>query len=442
MKKYFYKNKKKPAGAMNYKISTITVSMRIPNCELHLINIGKYLEIDSNIVGIKYKYNANNMIIKGQYNYNKSKKQKCKDMFYNQISLLVRIKQTKHFPENIVNVKLFANGSLHITGVKQHFKNQCVEECKNIIIIITNALYKLSMKNINILLAKDDNNILLDNNNYIYTNNYPYNIIGYKTDNSSYIINRKEYYVKVLDIKELENNPVFISQNIEVKRTRTILDVNGKYIGYSKINLMKDKRKLYKNNKNIIFNDEYIFYETNDYSNIIGNISYSIEQKQQSILNKNILEINYNCNPFIIKPKIHNDEILLEDFNYSLNCVNIYTNLNCEINRNKLFTILYKKGYLIEYTPEKYAGVKLIFKIPLDFKNQENVLGICKCSNKCTCRNITFLMFQSGSVIVTGFRHLNEIDVLLATFKSLLDTVKHDIIRRTINQEKQLIINQ
>ena len=37
------------------KISTITISTQLPHCQLNLTNIGKYLSIDDDIIGIKYK---------------------------------------------------------------------------------------------------------------------------------------------------------------------------------------------------------------------------------------------------------------------------------------------------------------------------------------------------------------------------------------------------
>ena len=35
------------------KISTITLSTHLPNCQLNLTNIGKYLDIDDEIIGLK-----------------------------------------------------------------------------------------------------------------------------------------------------------------------------------------------------------------------------------------------------------------------------------------------------------------------------------------------------------------------------------------------------
>lgn len=468
---------------LDYKVSTITVSMRIPNCELHLINIGKYLEIDENILGIKYTYNSNLTIIKGKYSTSIYKKSKNKNqnkinkrLFYNQVSLILKIPKESSFPENIIHVKIFGNGSLHLTGIKEEIIGQSLHECKMCIIIINKLLLGLLNKNVNILLTKDENEIFLDNNNNIYTVGFgslaessktsklyegtsKFNIIGYKMTESTgtlfanansvkgnlYIINKKEYIVK---------NNIFIANKMEGKRTKSILDLNGNYIGFSKINLIKNKNKLYKNNSNIYCNDEFIFYETDNKSTIIGNISYTINNFQgtnyikKNFLQpnksdeKNVLEVSYNCNPFknsysAFDLENFSDEQFILNYDFNINNINIFLNLNIELNREKLFKELFLKKYIVEYTPDKYSGVKLTFKV----HNLQNTLddnifktvsrqGLCICNNKCTCKNITFLIFQSGNIIATGFKSIKDINLILNHFEYLMNEIKPNIIKK------------
>ena len=63
---------------LDIKISTITLSCKLPDCQLNLTNIGKYLEIDNDIIGIKYNY-ADLSIMKGKYSTTIYKKAKVKD---------------------------------------------------------------------------------------------------------------------------------------------------------------------------------------------------------------------------------------------------------------------------------------------------------------------------------------------------------------------------
>ena len=56
-----------------------------------------------------------------------------------------------------------------------------------------------------------------------------------------------------------------------------------------------------------------------------------------------------------------------------------------------------------------------------------NLDGICNCSNKCTCENITFLIFQSGNIIVTGFKSTESIDPILKDFRKIYEKFKDTI---------------
>ena len=93
-----------------------------------------------------------------------------------------------------------------------------------------------------------------------------------------------------------------------------------------------------------------------------------------------------------------------------------------------MFNELIKKTFISEYKPEKYSGVKLRYKISKQYQK----VGICECTSKCTCNNITFLIFQSGNVIVTGFKSVEEIDKIVDNFKDLVDELKPIIKKKTL----------
>ena len=60
---------------ISYNISTITISCKILDTELNIINIGKYLDIDNQIIGIKYYY--------GEYSFDEFvEKSKSSQIFY------------------------------------------------------------------------------------------------------------------------------------------------------------------------------------------------------------------------------------------------------------------------------------------------------------------------------------------------------------------------
>ena len=436
------------------KISTITLSTHLPNCQLNLTNIGKYLDIDDEIIGLKYNY-ADLSIMKGKYSTTIYKKAKVKDiekinkkLFYNQVTIILKSN------EHCVNVKLFGNGSLHLTGCKSINDGE----------LITKRLYEklktLSDRTLPILLTKDINNVLVDKDNLVYSCNN-YQVIGYyKATDKKYIIRNKEF---IIDTK----TKMFISDKMETKRRRFIYNLDGEYIGFSKIELLKNRNKFYKKNTNIHYDiHNGLIYHNHD--NIIGKIIYDIDQTKitntESLLD--IIEINYNCNPFIIEPTTLQQQskgtlqmanpsvrqgtlqmanpsvrqgtftdIYKSNIELNVNCMNIYFTLNYKINRQRLYDKIIESNYICKYKPESYSGIKMIYKIPCRTSTQIDIIplhkGICVCSDKCTCTNITFLIFQSGNVIATGFKSQEQIILAVQDFFSLCDKFKKNIQKKT-----------
>lgn len=409
---------------IDIKIATITLTTRLPDCELHLINIGKYLEIDDEILGIKYNY-AKMSIIKGKYLttiYKKCKtKKECKInkvLFYNQVSMIV------NNGGNSVNVKLFKNGSLHLTGCKSVNEGDIVTK------IVYKKLDEMRNKSDIILLTKDINGVLLDNDNLVYSYKKK-NIIGY-VDNKEYIINKKSY---VMD----EKTEMFISSKVEKQRKKMIYNLDGEYIGYSQIELMNNRNKFYKRNTNSVYCDkvnDLIYY--ND-KILIGKVVYSIDDSNvtQKEMMMDIMEVVYDCNPFVKGDyRLNGDDVGL-----SVNCMNVYFNLNYTINRQRLYDKLIERGYICKYSPETYSGIRLIYKFPLSDNdsdnsgsdnNSRNNMGMCYCSTKCTCLNVTFLIFQSGNVICTGLRSDNDSKMITDYFIEMCSGIKESIQKKTL----------
>ena len=172
--------------------------------------------------------------------------------------------------------------------------------------------------------------------------------------------------------------------------------------------LFKNKYKLYKNINLIYDYENGIIYKDDE---IIGQIVYKIEEIKKE--KEEELEIKYRSDPFLEKNGI--DQIKI-----NVNCINIYFNLNFRINRQRFYNELIKMNYICNYKPETYAGLKLIFKYKIDGIQD----GHCKCDNKCTCKNITFLIFQTGNVIVTGFQNQTQINNCIKKFNEIIEEVK------------------
>jgi TATA-box binding protein (TBP) (component of TFIID and TFIIIB) len=369
------------------------------------------LDIDEVIIGIKYKY-ADLNVTKGKYSTTLFKKAKVKDankinkaMFYNQITIIVNNRG------NHVNVKLFGNGSLHMTGCKS--ENDGEEVAK----LLYTKLDAVRNKTDTLLLTKDVHGVLCDKDKLVYSATH-HQVMGFVKETGIYVINKKEY---VVDPK----TEMLIYRKIETQRTRHIIDMDGREVGRCKIELLKNKNKFYKKNSNIYF--DYInslIYYNND--TVIGRLAYDIEPQAKSVCDTpEIMEIPYRCCPFVNRDYML-DAIKLE---VDVNCINVYFNIGFKLNRIKLYERLLSFNYICKFKPESYSGIKLIFKIPVASMVDSN--GICTCSSKCTCRNITFLIFQSGNVIATGFRKENEINDICAHFTDLCNDLA-SVIRSKI----------
>ena len=413
---------------MDVKISTITISTQLPYCNLNLTNIGKYLSIDDEIIGLKYNY-AELSLTKGKYSTTIYKKAKVKDvekinkkLFYNQVTIIYNNNG------NDVNVKLFGNGSLHLTGCKT------IEEGSEVTKQLYLKLKALMKKEDSIILTKDKNNVLIDKDKLIYSYS-THQIIGFsKAD--KYIINKKEF---VIDAK----TGMFISSKMETQRRKFIYNLNGEYIGFSKIELLKNRNKFYKKNTNIFFDFENdLIYHNNN--NIIGKITYEYDHSLITDVKntQDILEVNYQCNPFINKDYSIdvNNPNFKNSIDVNVNCINVYFNINYTINRQRFYEYLIDSNFMCKYKPESYSGIKFIYKIPIqsfEKHNEKNGMkdfnrqGICTCSSKCTCANITFLIFQSGNVIATGFKTIEQIKNTTYDFYNICNNAKHIIQKRT-----------
>lgn len=416
--------------SLSYKISTITMCVETNIEGLNLINIGKYLKTDDIVIGLKYNFN-NESVLKGEYLttfYKKSKLKNIdkvnKNLFYNQISIII------NYNNHNVNVKLFGNGNLQFTGIKD------ISEGKDISKIIYDKIKKIKGYKENILLTKDENGVFLDIKNIIYSTLEIPSIIGFKNRNNNiltatYNIDKKYYTIE-------QNTDFFTCTKFEGKRIRQLLDFNGDNIGYSQIQLVKNKGKLYSKNTNVHTYNNTIYYDGKDNSYIIGKINYyfknskndssGIEKnefiKNENVCNKVVREIKYYCNPF--KNDIcefTGDDV---DFKENVNCINIVINLGFELNRQRMYIKFVENNYLCKYKPETYSGVKFFYKYNTDNN------GKCICNNKCTCINITFFIFQSGNVIGCGFKSIEQIEKVLLVFKNITDEFKKIVEKKLI----------
>lgn len=118
------------------------------------------------------------------------------------------------------------------------------------------------------------------------------------------------------------------------------------------------------------------------------------------------------------------------EVNSDIHTVLINSNFNCGyyINREKLFNLLkYKYKMISMYDPCSYPGIQSKF-----YYNENKTIqdGICTCSCKCNkkgsgngdgeCREISFMIFRTGSVLIVGHCDENMLYVIYKYIKNIL----------------------
>lgn len=401
------------------RITTMTISSHT-NVQINLANVGKYLDIDDDIVGIKYNH-ANDSIMKGTYSTTLYKKTKGKDLskinknlFYNQITIVF------NNGGNHVNVKLFGNGSLHMTGCKSSGEGEQVTR---------KVMDKLRvLKNIKstLFLSKDPNGVLIDKDKLVYSYTTK-QVIGYIKNTGNiqtvYCIAKKDY---VIDKK----TRMFIS-NKSFQRKREMCNFDGVPIGFLQIQMLKNKNKFYRKNNNIYIDDDVglIYYNNED---IIGKLVYEIDDTKVTNFDSldDTYEIQYDCDPFTERsdPELSDSVVVNEQFETNINCINVCFNVGFEINRQKMYECLIDYGFICKYRPDSYSGIKLLYKHSIELNK---VFGRCTCTNKCTCNNVSFLIFQSGNIIGSGFKSESQINPIIKHFLQMCQEIKSKCVKKS-----------
>ncbi len=107
----------------NINISTITITCRI-DTDFYYPNIGKYIKLQPNgICYVEYGVGTKVECVRSIINIKKKKRKKKKRAFYNQVTLKICIgkvhnNKTKKLVDKYINIKLFKNGSIQMTGCR------------------------------------------------------------------------------------------------------------------------------------------------------------------------------------------------------------------------------------------------------------------------------------------------------------------------------------
>jgi TATA-box binding protein (TBP) (component of TFIID and TFIIIB) len=329
------------------RISTHTATCNI-NSFISLELIAKYLEIND-----KIKYIEHGKTTKGENMKIQSKKAKEKKrVFFNQITVIVEPRK-----DRLNNVKLFNNGAVSMTGLKNFDEGQ------------------ISI------------NLILDRIKHI----------------------KGVYFSDLTEVK------------IEKMSNDNKLDIECKYCDtiVSHHNIKETKCQHY-----------------------ICNLCSKLEQNECKICNASLIE-NGLLAPNTCKIK-----------DYKIVLINSDYYLGFEIKRDVLHELLSNKYYIFSsYEPCIYPGVNSKYYFNNHYKNNE-FEGKCYCDVYCDgkgngygngeCKKITIAIFQSGSIIITGARNMDQIKCAHKFINTIIDE-NYELVKKeeasfiNINEKKKII---
>jgi TATA-box binding protein (TBP) (component of TFIID and TFIIIB) len=389
----------------NLEIFTMTLSVHLfSNNEkvscLNMSNLYNHLTLDEDITGLKYKWKEQNFI-KGKYSTSSIKKSRNKNQeklnkvsFYNQLSLIVKVITGRE-----VNVKLFQNGKLQLTGCKQ--KLEAISAAN----IIISKLNKFLNKSVNLKL-KRHNPILLDSDNNVYSTNKGHPIIGWYNEKTN------EYHISNKNCIYDETLGIFITTKQFGCRSKLLFDNTGNQVGVQTIDLLKGKKKLYTKNMNIQIINNHVYCNDNT---IIGNVNYTFDEKYNPnngvVVDKEKEIIHMDLCPYLdVDKNVIHSELSSLDSNCHVDVYSIMAkkNIGFEINQTKFATFLRNNHFIVKYNPETYSGLYILFKY--NTLPNATINGLCTCNTKCTCDNISLIFFQSGNIICSGFKSEEQLN--------------------------------
>lgn len=415
------------------KISTITIVCNLKKDDLKDINLSLFSRCvdvyDSKspkcetkegcLIGLDYSTNLSSGILKNKYK---------KKPFYNQITIIYF-----YYGFRTVNIKLFNNGKLQMTGIQSEHEANIISK------YIINTLKKTTIKIYN-------HPKFLPKNDKLITNDFSivYNI---QTGKMSYY--RLNYINRINNYKLLNT---LKNKLIDWSSESSLFSSDDINILWDKIeNLYKIEDWVSNNNINLILNItqklinnalkyldtipntvpdtlEIIKFKSNNIEPLINIFTRfnKIYENDKIIINTILKQYSDELMPDNIC-KEDNKEYWSFDFientsalelsNLNIVLINSDFNTNFNINNTKLhYKLSNKYKLLVSYEPNDYPGVKVKYFWNKNYSPEELLKGVCTCSNLClsmkknkTCVQITISIFQSGSIIITGAKNINQI---------------------------------
>jgi TATA-box binding protein (TBP) (component of TFIID and TFIIIB) len=379
--------------------------------DIDLDTFFRKLVINDQIVGAKYHGK-----IKGSMKGTKS--------FFNQITFAVFSQET----QKIVNVKLFGNGNLHFSGVKN------IEQAEiSIKIILEQLLAVKGQEEIDVIVVDDcffneedykdykDTMTKKDRFEIIKIYSYP----DAQGISKKIGVKRKDDYVISGEICVMEGNH-FVSAKF-VDFSKNIYNKSGEFVGtYKYVPTYKRKNILLKNRVKVQLTPDIVSL-VDRYGNENAQIIRTINEPLREVKYSNKIGIEYSALPETYIKQIGSLDSAVEAMKITVMNLNSKFNVSYEnkaFDRKKMRDLFADKYKLTSYYEQegKYQGVALKL-----YYDKDDVLTRTKSLD---LRKVSATFFSSGSVLLSGCTTKKDIIIAKADIVNMLSENVCDIIRK------------
>ena len=352
--------------------------------QVSLYNLSRYLDTDETVKGIKYMY-LDKTICKGTYLVSKKSSGKS---FNNQVSIAMNINNRN------INVKVFKNGTLHLTGPRSRSE---ILHVKDILLDKITGLYN----EFDTIILEPG--IPLVNSDGVLFNECGTRDIGF-VKCGVYIIDKRKF-------KFYPEQKVYIS--ISNLNKKDVLDLNGDIIGTQVLDNNTNSKRIFKNGKSVtdtyfglfigkVLVGAYLYTWVNGFDPELYPRNLYVERIKK-----------YQKYPF-------NDTILDKTMYTDVKYYNISVNysLGCKITRYDLQSYMEQQGYTLNYDIKKSS------KVNFTYKDNSSNSGKCNCEFRCICKNVTVFIFASGKTNVYGIKSMEKVSVITNTINGIIESFK------------------
>lgn len=374
-----------------------------PSNGVNIYTIAKYLELDHEIVGVRFSYaGGQHTISRGCF---ASESIVFKQPFHNQVTMCFRVPN-----RSLMSIKIFHNGAVQLTGAKS------LEEAQHAVQKIVHSIHKLDGYLAIGLLDNVSTKPYVSHDHCVYSKQG--RIVGYKTIDDYYYIQGE---LTMVDSSVFSGHHILVSKKWSMKQ-KNLYTLDGEYLGKMKLVFGNQYNFRHVKHEFVIENFQVAYKDT-----CIGKVDLKLVPQAYQFLESSTRFRHKFANPqcilstmFPLDPAIPVRDIS-ESF-FTIHNINAKFVAQFELYRASLHQVFLDEGLYSRFESCSRLGVNLRYMECPEYPRTHPKFqpGVCQCSKQCRCRTISFLCFHSGKIVVTGFKSLDDIPFVTNFVQSLI----------------------